>query len=756
MAEFYNGNNRKMTIADSFSSSYKNISYMNNPVIEHTQSRRTTFNFKLLTVNCILFLCCLLFGSAAWGQSTVEWGNISDNSGTTSYTISPYGRHYGWEYRVYCYRPNTLPFSGEITSMAFLAATDESTAGTNTSSSITINGQADSNPLQIWMKEVPGSTTLSSSTSFASYVSGATKVYSGTNPATTSGSYTTFTLSTPFLHSQENSLLILVRAVANSTSGCSAHECYYKDLSGDLALSWFDKQDGSDPGINNTTYDAYTHATVNNSLPVLRLAYTSSLCTTLTSPADGADISTASPTLQWDAVAGATSYHVYLSNTTTKPAQYSYSTNSTSVTVSNILYGVTYCWVVPCDGNGELISCGDYTQFRRTCPASVTAPTITSDVDLNNLTCGQTVTLTANGEYSDYRWYSDAACTTQVGTGQTYSFQAGSSPITIYCKSACVASEAVVGSQNFAYTGSVQTYNVPSGVQSLTLEVWGAQGGNNSVAGGKGGYSVGVLNNLSGISNLYVYVGQQSTSTAGGWNGGGGMTSYGKGGGGATDISLHNYTYNTTDHYNDRIIVAGGGGGAGYSSCYGGYGGGETGGAGTAGSYAGGGGGTQTSGGSCYSSGNAGLFGSASTNSSHNGGGGGGGWYGGGAGEGGGTDSGAGGGSGFVWTSTTASNVPTGYNVSSTYYLTDAQTIAGNTSFPAPNGGTETGHEGNGYARISYVIPACNSYGFGGICLPGRRCSSHCNQCSKWTYLWLVGQFFVHRRPATRRCYLYH
>ena len=691
---------RKSTLVDSVSAEPE-VSAVGRKRLSSPHSPLSTLNSSLLTAFAVLL--CLLFGSAAWGQSTVEWGNISDNSGTTSYTFSPYGRHYGWEYRVYCYRPNTLPFSGEITSMAFLAATDYSTIGNNTSSSITINGSSDSNPLQIWMKEVSGNYALSGDTYFSEYVSGATKVYSGNNPATTSGSYNTFTLSAPFVHSQENSLLILVRTVANETSGCGAHECYYKELTGGVALSWFNKKDSSDPGISAWGGD---HGTYTNNLPVLRLTYTSSLCTTLTSPADGADISTASPTLQWDAVAGATSYHVYLSNTTTKPAQYSYSTNSTSVTASNILYGVTYCWVVPCDGNGELISCGDYTQFRRTCPASVTAPTITADVDLNNLTCGQTVTLTANGEYSDYRWYSDAACTTQVGSGQTYSFQAGSSPITIYCKSACVASEAVVGSQNFAYTGSVQTYNVPSGVQSLTLEVWGAQGGNNSVDGGKGGYSVGVLNNLSGISNLYVYVGQQSTSTAGGWNGGGGMTSYGKGGGGATDISLHNYTYNTTDHYNDRIIVAGGGGGAGYSSCYGGYGGGETGGAGTAGSYAGGGGGTQTSGGSCYTSDNAGLFGSASTNSSHNGGGGGGGWYGGGAGQGGGTDSGAGGGSGFVWTSTTASNVPTGYNVSSSYYLIDAQTIAGNTSFPAPNGGTETGHEGNGYARISYVIPA--------------------------------------------------
>lgn len=62
-----------------------------------------------------------------------------------------------------------------------------------------------------------------------------------------------------------------------------------------------------------------------------------------------------------------------------------------------------------------------------------------------------------------------------------------------------------------------------------------------------------------------------------------------------------------------------------------------------------------------------------------------------------------GGGSGFVWNSGSASNVPSGYSVSSSYYLTDAVTYAGNTSFSSTSGGTETGHSGNGYARITLV-----------------------------------------------------
>jgi hypothetical protein len=55
---------------------------------------------------------------------------------------------------------------------------------------------------------------------------------------------------------------------------------------------------------------------------------------------------------------------------------------------------------------------------------------------------------------------------------------------------------------NFNYTGAMQTYLVPAGVTSITIEAWGAEGGesanpdNGSYAigqGGLGGYSVGDL-----------------------------------------------------------------------------------------------------------------------------------------------------------------------------------------------------------------------------------------------------------------------
>lgn len=82
---------------------------------------------------------------------------------------------------------------------------------------------------------------------------------------------------------------------------------------------------------------------------------------------------------------------------------------------------------------------------------------------------------------------------------------------------------------------------------------------------------------------------------------------------------------------------------------------------------------------------------------------GGGGWYGGGSYT---SDSStnavnySGGGSGFVNTAANASYRPIEYTG---LQLDSGETIAGNTSHPSVSGGTETGHSGNGYARITVI-----------------------------------------------------
>ena len=60
-----------------------------------------------------------------------------------------------------------------------------------------------------------------------------------------------------------------------------------------------------------------------------------------------------------------------------------------------------------------------------------------------------------------------------------------------------------------------------------------------------------------------------------------------------------------------------------------------------------------------------------------------------------------GGGSGFVCTATARPS--SGYYVDSKYNLTNATTYTGSSSFTSTSGGTETGHSGNGYAKITLV-----------------------------------------------------
>lgn len=127
----------------------------------------------------------------------------------------------------------------------------------------------------------------------------------------------------------------------------------------------------------------------------------------------------------------------------------------------------------------------------------------------------------------------------------------------------------------FNYTGAQQTFVVPPGVTLVTIQTWGAQGGSNWANNVNFGGYVSADIAVTPGSTLYIYVGGQATSTAGGFNGGGSGEGAGKGGGGGTDVRINGTTYN------DRVVVAGGGGGAGYWSSLhvvGGQGGGLTGG----------------------------------------------------------------------------------------------------------------------------------------------------------------------------------
>lgn len=321
---------------------------------------------------------------------------------------------------------------------------------------------------------------------------------------------------------------------------------------------------------------------------------------------------------------------------------------------------------------------------------------------------GQSVTVTAtpSSGYEFAEWQENGQT---VSIDAEYTFTANENRVLI-------AMFAVMAPKEYDYTGEPILVTLNAG--RYKLEVWGAQGGYRSSASyaGKGGYSVGTLT-LTERTNLFVRVGGSGNTS--GFNGGGKRNSY-PGGGGASDIRIG------SDDVNHRVIVAGGGGSDGGTSKPGKYGGGLAGGdvgaSSSANGYGTGGyGGTQNgnSGGSnwiaqeqstsasdisdAYSG--FGFGGNGVNKSGGFGGAGGGGWYGGtgrvpdGSGD---DDGGGAGGSGFVWT---GENAPDGFGLTEAYYLKDAETIDGSKVFDAPDGTSETGHSGNGYVRITPILP---------------------------------------------------
>ena len=301
--------------------------------------------------------------------------------------------------------------------------------------------------------------------------------------------------------------------------------------------------------------------------------------------------------------------------------------------------------------------------------------------------------------------------------------------------------------QTFNYTGSVQTFTVPSCVSSIVIQAKGAQGGIAAIGGtgGLGGIASGTLNVTPG-DILSFYIGGSNGYNGGGSGGANGNPVFGFGGygGGASDVRLNGTTLQ------DRVIVAGGGGGGGsngtWPSCQvagpagnGGDGGGLIGSAGTfgvgnpcncqGGGGAGATGGTQVSGGihgayagntAClranWTAGQDGTLGQGGNGSAiyYNGtggsGGGGGGYYGGGSGgSGSDTTPGGGGGGGSSYTG----GVTAGSTTSATWSGNGIVTITYTSSAP-PTPGVITGSSSvcaNATGNYSIVsIPGATTY----------------------------------------------
>jgi hypothetical protein len=293
----------------------------------------------------------------------------------------------------------------------------------------------------------------------------------------------------------------------------------------------------------------------------------------------------------------------------------------------------------------------------------ITGPTITLNGDVNmNVVVGGT--FTDPGATTDEGTLTTSG-TVDVTTAGTYTITYNSTDAT--GNTATATRTVAVYQSQFNYTGSAQTFTVPAGVTSISVDAYGASSTvicatyqvNGAGGEGLGGRVQSTLSVTPGQTlNIYVggssnYCGQSGWPSAYvGWNGGAG--GYRRGGGGATDIRIGGTSLA------DRVIVSGGGG-SGSWWADGGDGGGLVGGDGNVGSPGNtstntiGHGGTQSAGGGGgywyggSSSTNQGTLGNGALGASVSGNGGnghgGGGYYGGGGGV---YDGGGGGGSSYT------------------------------------------------------------------------------------------------------------
>lgn len=358
-------------------------------------------------------------------------------------------------------------------------------------------------------------------------------------------------------------------------------------------------------------------------------------------------------------------------------------TNGGTVTSTAGLTGSYYLWILAKDVSGNMtITKSAIFNLDNTAPViTMTGSSpITHDLGAAYNDAGATATDNIDGTITGSISTNNGVNINAVGSySVTYNVSDSSGNAATQVTRTVNVADATIF--NFAYTGAQQTFNCNT-TGTYSIQVWGASGGSSTVSGsigGVGAYAYGEINLTLG-NTLYVYAGGMgaqagTTTTAGGFNGGGSVEGHATAarkagsGGGASDVRLGGTALT------NRIIIAGGGGGSGsrYSNYFGGYGGGGN-------NHVGLGAGTSSAGGSV-----GGALGTGGNGAATSRGGGGGGYYGGGSG---GTDYyGGGGGSSYLGT------------------MANATSAAGGTSIPAPGGGTETGHTGDGYVRITFLHP---------------------------------------------------
>jgi hypothetical protein len=445
----------------------------------------------------------------------------------------------------------------------------------------------------------------------------------------------------------------LIAQTVSSLSATGTAIKWYSASSGGILYT------GTEPLVNGTTY--YASQTVNGQESSTRFAVIATVTATPAAPTASAHVAAQVQIVwNWSSVSGATGYRWNTTNVYGSATDMGTLLTSTeSGLTCNTAY-TRYVWAYNASG---CVSGG--TTLTQTTSSCISAPTLVTSAVSNigstsatlngNITAINGANVTTRGfKYSTTSGFNPATSGTNITESGTFGAGAFSlSPsglltITTYYVVAYATNSAGTSygtevsfisliQTDFGYTGGQQTFVVPAGVTSVTIEAWGAQGGDGT--GGLGGYSTGTLS-VSPGQTLFIYVGGQgATNQSGGFNGGGtgGVDTNpsgtnGSGGGGASDVRAGG------NGLGNRVIIAGGGGGRAPTGA-GANGGGASG--LDAVDYItgfGGHGGTQSAGGGVHTDRNAtsggyGYGGNGSTNyNAWGGGGGGGGFYGGGGG----------------------------------------------------------------------------------------------------------------------------
>lgn len=174
------------------------------------------------------------------GSAKAQTIEIGTGTSTNYYPLPGF---YGWQYDVYLYTPSDatqLNNALTITGIAYNVSSNSTTTGAQ---------------MTIWMKDVDASYTLNTSTTFATFTSGATQVYRNTSFTSTTG-WNTFNFSSDFQHTAGKAILVAVMGKGCSTSGGCSRSCYYTSVTG---RHWYKHQDSSDPGTSTTgtSVDSY-------------------------------------------------------------------------------------------------------------------------------------------------------------------------------------------------------------------------------------------------------------------------------------------------------------------------------------------------------------------------------------------------------------------------------------------------------------------------------------------------------------------